>query len=355
MLNFIKHSAMKLLSAIPAAITLIGSVLLLYMLYCTVDFFLFHLITPPNPLHHYLRPGHITYALITGGNGGIGYGIALSLLQHGFGVILLGRNSAKLDTAAEELMAILESSGLSLSERVACVRTIVLDPYSATAEEIESCVLDSIVRKGIQVSILVNNVGSAPIAYPPYRELYTYSAEDIEGTIRLNAIFMAHLTVQMIPVLSKVRSAGSSAKERGSLILNLSSGAKIGLPYQVLYASTKGFNHAFSLGLSRELELNPKTKHIKVLSILAGDVLSQGNIAGLTKGSPDWKTYGRLVVEKADAAIRRGWREMSPFWRHHLDFIILSFTPDRVLTKGLWDIMCRKKGLMNEATRAKDH
>ena len=43
-------------------------------------------------------------ALITGGNGGIGLGIAKGFLSHGASVALLGRNKTKLENSKNEII-----------------------------------------------------------------------------------------------------------------------------------------------------------------------------------------------------------------------------------------------------------
>ena len=42
-------------------------------------------------------------ALVTGGNGGIGLGIARGFVEHGASVVLLGRNTNKLKSASIEI------------------------------------------------------------------------------------------------------------------------------------------------------------------------------------------------------------------------------------------------------------
>lgn len=114
-----------------------------------------------------------------------------------------------------------------------------------------------------------------------------------------------------------------------------------------MYSSTKAFNSAFSIGLSRELEIKKETRHIDVLAIEAGDVRSQGNIAWLTEGAPDSESYGRYIVERTDGAVKRRLREMTPYWRHHLNFMILSIIPERVVSLSIRDIMLMKRDAMN--------
>ncbi|KAH8894426.1 hypothetical protein GQ53DRAFT_779943 [Thozetella sp. PMI_491] len=298
------------------ALAAVGALLVLYVVERTVDFLLFQFVLPSKPLERYRRPGsQPTYAL------------------HGFGVILLGRNAAKLDAAAEQLRDALALSsaakGASPAERSAYVRTMVLDPQTAKPAEIEAAVRRTIIGQGPCVSILVNNVGSMT-----------------SRTIDLNARFMAHLTTQMIPILIHDRAR--------SLILNLSSAARMGLPHQVVYASTKAFNATFSVGLSRELGANPATKQFDVLAIIAGDIKSQNNIAGLLPGSPDSDDYGRYIVERVDGAVRRGLREISAFWQHDLSIRVASVIPEWMIAKAFLDIMATKRNNINEATKPKD-
>ncbi|KAI9154654.1 Very-long-chain 3-oxoacyl-CoA reductase 1 [Paramyrothecium foliicola] len=334
----------------------IGGLLVVYFIRRTLDFYTFHFTTPSRPLESYRRAGsEPTYALVTGGNTGIGYGIALSLVKHGFGVILLGRNSAKLDAAAERLReALVLPNGSSLT-RNNHVKTIVLDVETATPLDIEKRVLGFITDESLDVSILVNNVGMLLPAYPPYRQLKTYSSNDINSIIDVNARFMTHLTAQMLPVLSRTpRQQADESRHGRSLILNISSGARIGLPYQVVYAATKAFNSAFSIGLARELKADPEASHVDVLAVISGEVVTQSNFTGMAAGTPDAETYGKYIVEKTDGAIKRNLHEIFPHWQQHLGLIIFSFMSDQTATQAIIPEMEKKRNGMNEATKPKE-
>ncbi|KAI1323941.1 hypothetical protein F5Y16DRAFT_402904 [Xylariaceae sp. FL0255] len=328
----------------------IGVALVVYTAYRVGDFVAFHLSKPSRPLEKYRFPGpKPTYALITGANGGIGYGIAQALVQHGFGVILLGRNAAKLDAAAQQLRGELVLTNNQLQFKEEYVRTMVLNPLNATPDQIDQSIQETIIQNRLKVSILVNNVGGEPHAWPVFREFVTLLPDEIDKTINLNARFMAHLTRQMLPLLAENGNDGTR-----SLIWNLSSGAQIGVPYQAMYAATKNFNSCFSVSVSLELENNPQYSHIDCLSLMVGDVVSQNNFVGLMPGSPDSETYGRCIVEKTDAAVRRELREMSPYWRHDLGFTIATYLPSRLIERKKVSVMQTKRRIVNEATRPKE-
>lgn len=319
---------------------LIGILVVLYIVERAFDFVFFHFATPREALQGYKRRGpKPTYALITGASAGIGFGIAKALVKQGFGVIILGHKADELAEAASALRGALvlpedaDPTKIPVDEYV---KTIVMDAMTATPEEMEEKLRATIIEPGLRVSILVNNVGSIPITLPPFREIATYSPDDIDNTIAMNLRFPARLTTLMLPVITH-RGSGVDAEgisfgtHRRSLILNLSSGGMVGIPYLVLYGATKAFNWSYSRGLAREMEANPSTNHVDVLGILPGDTRSQGNSFGVSNWAPDAEQFGQCIVEKTDGAIARGWREMQPFWLHHLQAIAQNLISERTL------------------------
>ncbi|ROW04728.1 hypothetical protein VMCG_04774 [Cytospora schulzeri] len=340
------------------ALAFIGTLVCLTVIERMFDFFSFHFTTPRDPLKAYRRRGpKPTYALITGASAGIGYGIAQALIKNGFGVILLGHKEEELNESAAFLKTLVPEEHRAKADEFA--KVIVMDAQTATPQEMEAKLRTTIVDGELRVSILVNNVGSNPIALPAFRDLRTYSPNDIDSVIDLNARFMARLTTIMLPVLA---NRGAGVDERGmsfgthrySLILNMSSGGAVGLPWLVMYSATKAFNQAFSHALSRELEADPETRHIDCLCIVPGDVKSQGNCTGNNMGSPDSETFGRHVVEKVDGAVSRGWREMSPYWLHHLQMMALNWLPERYVTRGVTDINKAKRDAFNAVYKPKE-
>lgn len=343
---------------------LIGILAVLYTVERAFDFVFFHFATPREALQGYKRRGpKPTYALITGASAGIGFGIAKALVKQGFGVIILGHKADELAEAAIALRGAVvlpddaDPTKIPVDEYV---KTIVMDAITATPEEMEEKLRTTIVEPGLRVSILVNNVGSMPITLPPFRELATYSPDDIDKTIAMNARFPARLTTLMLPIIIH-RGSGIDAEgisfgtHRRSLILNISSGGMTGLPYLLLYGATKAFNWSFSRGLAREMEGNPSTSHVDVLGIIPGDVRSQGNIFGVSKWAPDSEKYGQRIVERTDGAIARGWREMQPYWLHHLEAIAQNFISEKTMLREALKVVRFKRDHWEAQQKSKDN
>lgn len=309
----------------------IGALYLIYTAYSIIRFLTFHLIKPSHPLHSYKRAGpEPSYALITGSSAGIGFGVAQALVKEDFAVILLGHLSDELSKAKTALQKLRPG---------AVVRILVMDVRTATPEAMKAAV-QSIAD--LQISILVNNVGGNPVELPAFRTLATYSSEDVDVVINMNARFMARFTALMIPILTRK----SRAEER-SLILNTSSAGMVGIPWLIMYGATKAFNWSFSCGLARELQAYPETSHIDSLAIIPGEVRSQGNSQGVPDSEPRWDHFGQCIVDKVDNAIARGYREMRPFMMHDIKDRILDVLPEGLKTTALIDAMAKKRDAFN--------
>ena len=324
------------------ALAAVGAITLIHFAQTAYQFFTFHLIAPTNPLSSYKRTpinndsddakdpqNQTTWALVTGSSAGIGLGTAQELVRQGFGVILHGHLPDELAQAKDTLLALSSPSPAGPQ-----VKVLVLDARTATPEEMQSAV-ESISH--LQVSILVNNVGGNPVHEPNFLEIKDLTCEDVDAVINQNARFMSRLTTLMLPLLRKKTSPGDK-----SLIINLASPGMYGMPWMVMYGATKGFNWSFSVGLRRELKANPGTEHIDCVCVIPGEVLSQGNCAGVPKAAPRWDQFGREMVWKVDGAVKRGWWEMKPHMRHGAQLGLLGMLP--------WDVADRE---ITEASRKK--
>lgn len=304
----------------------IGAVFILRFIYWGTQFVSLHFWIPSHPLKAYKRIDGETYALITGSSAGIGLGIARALVRQGFSVILLGHLQEELAAAVQSLETFDE---IPLPR----VRTLVLDARTATHDQINSAV-DSISH--LPISILVNNVGGiSVVGRPLLQPLSTFTLDEVDAHVDLNSRFMARLTTVLLPVLKR--------QER-SLILNLSSPARIGFPWLVMYSATKAFNYAFSAALARELTHDPSTAHIDCLAVIPGDTHSQSNdtARGSSMNSDE---FGAALVDIVDTAITRRYVEVSPYWLVDLQLAIMQLVlPERVAVYFATEELRDKKG-----------
>jgi 17beta-estradiol 17-dehydrogenase / very-long-chain 3-oxoacyl-CoA reductase len=159
----------------------IGLITVLSLVKPAVRFLTIHFLRVRSPLRRYKRAGPEPFwALITGASAGIGFGTAKALVQEGFGVILLGHLDWELAQAAEEIRK--QHPGKTVN-----VKTIVMDARKASIKEMEEMVAG---LAGLKISILMNNVGGNPVSGKPFRSLDTYSLEDVDSCVDMNARFV---------------------------------------------------------------------------------------------------------------------------------------------------------------------
>jgi 2-deoxy-D-gluconate 3-dehydrogenase len=178
-------------------------------------------------------------AVITGGSGGIGLGMAQGLVQAGACVVVVARNEAKGEHAAQTLR---ESGG-----RASFVRADVCDE-----SECRAAVTAAIKREG-GVDILINNAGIA-IRKPP--EAYTLAEWHTVMNTNLTSAFMMSQAVHE-----------SMCERGGGKIVNIASIlALFGAPFAVAYAASKGGLVQFT----RALATAWAPSNIQVNAILPG-------------------------------------------------------------------------------------
>ncbi len=155
-------------------------------------------------------------ALVTGGNGGIGLGIAKGFIGSGASVVLAARTRSKLDSAFSEI------SESGFGDRVLALECDVTDRSSIQTA------LDASVAQFGGLDIVVNNAGTNKRAEEPH----LLSEEDWKDVIDTNLTSMHSVTSLAFPLL----------KERdGGKIINIGSMTSIfGSPYASAYAASKG-------------------------------------------------------------------------------------------------------------------
>ncbi|KAF2684793.1 NAD(P)-binding protein [Lentithecium fluviatile CBS 122367] len=272
--------------------------------FCT---FYFHV--PAHPLQLYKRKGGASWVIISGSSGGIGYALAHQLLSLGFGVIIFAREGVN---DAE--------NRLRKDYPLGHIKAFTFNCATASVSDIQSLVNDI---KDLPITILINNVGSVAMAHPALRPFANFDANGIDATIALNARFMTQLTRLTLPILQ------ANASPR-SLILNLSSAGRVGVPYLSVYCATKAYISAFSASLARECRYF--NTPIDCLTIVPAEVHTDGNKYAAAS-SPTAKQFAADVVGRVDEAVRRKMVECVPYWKHALQDMALGWLPEEVVVR----------------------
>jgi 17beta-estradiol 17-dehydrogenase / very-long-chain 3-oxoacyl-CoA reductase len=268
---------------------LIGIVCSVWLLFRFLHFIFPYLL--PSRLKEY----HSTdaYALVTGSTDGIGKAIAQELAEHGFNLILHGRNPEKLRAVADEIK----------KENTKCKIVTLVHDGSKDSK------LDVVPIIDLSVSILVNNVGIGPMG-----RFTKFSAEEIEEIITLNTTFPTQLTRSLLPLMCLK-----------SLVLNVSSYAGlIPPPFLAVYAGTKAYNNAFSIGLQRELD------NVEIISLLTGSVNTGSNKKEVTFMRPTARKYAKSVLN----VVGCGRKSIMPYWPHAIQTFIMNIMPEKLLDKA---------------------
>ena len=195
-------------------------------------------------------------AAVTGGNGGIGKGIALALAEAGAAVAILARNEAKNRAALSEL-----------HERTANAIAIQLDVNRRAALQ-EG--LDQVALKLGAIDILVNNAG---IAIPG--GALKLAAEEWDQVLEtnLNACFF----------LSQIAARKMVSRKTGKIINIASEYSLFGNPIAPSYAASKGA--LIQLTKSMAIELAPH--NIQVNAIVPGWI--ESDLTAPIKSRPFYK------------------------------------------------------------------
>ena len=207
--------------------------------------------------------GHV--ALVTGGNGGIGRGIALGLAQAGADIVIAARNEAKNAAATEELTA--------LGRRAVAVTCDVQD-----RAQLEAAVAAAEHEFG-RLDILVNNAGVAGGGRPEEIPMETW--DRVVGT-NLTAMFEACQVA--FPLLK--------ASGRGKVI-------NIGSEYS-LFGSARAIPYSASKGgvvqLTKSLAVAWAADGIQVNAIVPGWITTE-----MTQGVKTNESFYDQIIARTPA------------------------------------------------------
>lgn len=177
-------------------------------------------------------------ALVTGGNGGIGRGIALALARAGASVAIFGRNAAKNARVLAELEAV---GGPALASVVDVTDRAGLGPAVAAVEAALG-----------ELDILVNNAGIANLSGGVLNEEPRDWDRVIEN--QLNSVFL----------LSKLVAKGMVERKRGKIINLASMYAIFGAGLVPSYSAAKGA--VVQLTKSMAIELAPHNVQVNAIA-----------------------------------------------------------------------------------------
>ena len=151
-------------------------------------------------------------AVVTGGNGGIGLGMAKGMAAAGATIVVAGRDAAKNSAAVKEL----KDAGAEASAI----------PVDVLKEDSCRALIDQTVKAHGRLDILVNNAGMSIRKQP---EQYTLAEWHTVLDSNLTSAFLCS------------HAAYPALKERGGKIINIGSMMSIfGAPFATAYAASKG-------------------------------------------------------------------------------------------------------------------
>lgn len=211
--------------------------------------------------------------LITGGSRGIGAATALLAAANGYAIAL---NYIKNKTAADNVVSEIKSGG---GNAVAIQADIAVE-----AEVVR--LFEEVDKQFGTLDCLVNNAG---ILEKQMR------VEDMTAD-RLNRIFAANITGQIICAREAIKRMSTKYGGKGGTIINVSSiAARLGSPDEYVdYAASKGAIDTFTIGLSKEIAV----EGIRVNAVRPGLIYTDIHADG---GEP-----GRVDRVKSSLPMKRG-------------------------------------------------
>jgi NAD(P)-dependent dehydrogenase (short-subunit alcohol dehydrogenase family) len=210
-------------------------------------------------------------AIVSGSTAGIGLGISKALAESGATVVVIGRETAKVEQALASIRQSVPGAQL---------RGLTADLGTAEGAEV-------LFAAEPRADILVNNLGI-------FNDVDFFDTPDSEWTrfYEVNVISGVRLSRHYVPDM---------VKQGWGRVIFLSSESGIAIPADMLnYGVTKSANLAVSHGLAKRLAGTGVT----VNAILPGPTLTDG-LEQMLKDATATAASGRSVREEADAFVRK--------------------------------------------------
>ncbi|KAK8529338.1 hypothetical protein V6N13_102267 [Hibiscus sabdariffa] len=249
-----------------------------------------------------LRDHYGSWAIVTGCTDGIGKALAFQLASHGLNLLLVGRNTLKLQATAD---AIRERFGARVE-----TRNVVVDLAKTSGEEISKTMKGVI--KGLDIGVLVNNAG---LAYKGARFFHEVDSEVVDDIIKVNTEAATWITKAVVPVMAK--------KKKGAIV-NIGSGSYGGFcsyPLYTIYAASKAYLTMFS----RSINLEYKNTGIDIqcqIPLFVATKMTKFKRSSLF--IPSAETFSKASLRW----IGHGEHLCVPYWPHSLQCLVLKLLPE---------------------------
>jgi hypothetical protein len=248
----------------------------------------------------------VEYTLITGASGGIGECFARALAARKHNLVLVARSQDKLETLAGELRAAFKIQ----AEPVAL--DLSVPGAAATLAQLMS-------KRKLAIDLLVNNAG-----FGTPGEFWRSGLERLTEMVRLNVQTLMELTHLILPAM---------VERRRGAIINVSSTASFQpMPYSAVYAASKAFVTAFSLGLAEEL----RPYGVRVVTLCPGGTATNFFVAGQygTVHFPGGLQGPEEVVRAALQALDRSGGLVIPRLLNKFGVFIQRFVPRALVLRA---------------------
>ncbi|MCY7350390.1 MAG: SDR family oxidoreductase [Cytophagaceae bacterium] len=256
-------------------------------------------------------------ALITGASSGIGYELARCFAQDGYNLVLVSRNTDRLNEIANEFT---QQYGLG---KVTVVGADLAQPDAPQR------VYNEMNNQGIRVNVLVNDAG--------FGEYGMFATEtDLQkelSMIQTNVTALVHLT--------KLFLRDMTTRNEGKILMLASVASVLPNPLMAVYGATKAFILSFSEALRNEL----KDTDITVTALMPGatntDFFNRAGADGTVAHKQAMKTDAADVARDGYEALMSGKDKVVSGMMNKAQVAMSRVMPDPFITANVRKQMAR--------------
>jgi 17beta-estradiol 17-dehydrogenase / very-long-chain 3-oxoacyl-CoA reductase len=271
--------------------------------------------------------------VVTGASDGLGKELATQLASKGFNLVLVSRTQSKLD----QLAADLEAHNAALK-----TKTLAMDFRENNDQDYEE--LRNII-KGLDIAILVNNVGQSHSIPVPFLQT---ANQEMDSIIMINCLGTLKVTQVVAPLL---------VQRKKGLILTMGSMAGWSpIPYLATYSGSKAFLQFWSSALAQELKGSGVDVQLAIAFLVTG-AMSKVRRPSLMIPTP--KPFVRAVLGKVGSGTHNAvGYTYAPWWSHALLQLVTETTVGAGSRVAIWynhvmHVEIRKRALRKAEREAK--